>query len=138
MDCHFKTTDLENLSTRLIQDFSSKIIRIDGPMGAGKTTLISSLCNALGVRETVSSPTFSLVNTYRSSTGLIYHFDFYRLDHPNEALDFGLEEYLESGHLCFLEWAEKITPHLPLHYDHYNLSHINKNTRRIVSITKIS
>ena len=89
MNCHFKTTDLEDLSTRLIQDFSSKIIRIDGPMGAGKTTLISSLCNALGVRENVSSPTFSLVNTYRSSTGLIYHFDFYRLDHPNEALDFG-------------------------------------------------
>ena len=85
---NFKAADLKNISNRLIQDFSTKVIRIDGPMGAGKTTLISCICKSLGVQEAVSSPTFSLVNTYQTSNGPIYHFDFYRLQNADEALDF--------------------------------------------------
>ena len=129
----FKATDLKIISKYLIEDLSTNVVRIDGPMGAGKTTLISSICKSLGVEEPVSSPTFSLVNTYKSRDGIIYHFDFYRIQNAHEALDIGLEEYLESGNLCFMEWAEKITPHLPLNYDHYKLEVIDKEHRKIKS-----
>ena len=129
----FKATDLKIIGKYLIEDLSTKVVRIDGPMGAGKTTLISSMCKSLGVEEPISSPTFSLVNTYKSRDGIIYHFDFYRIQNADEALDIGLEEYLESGNLCFMEWAEKITPHLPLNYDHYKLEVIDKEHRKIKS-----
>lgn len=129
----FKATDLKIIGKYLIEDLSTKVVRIDGPMGAGKTTLISSICKTLGVEEPISSPTFSLVNTYKSRDGIIYHFDFYRIQNAHEALDIGLEEYLESGNLCFMEWAEKITPHLPLNYDHYKLEVIDKEHRKIKS-----
>lgn len=129
----FKAKDLKIIGKYLIEDLSTKVVRIDGPMGAGKTTLISSICKSLGVEEPVSSPTFSLVNTYKSRDGIIYHFDFYRIQNAHEALDIGLEEYLESGNLCFMEWAEKITPHLPLNYDHYKLEVIDKEHRKIKS-----
>ena len=129
----FKATDLKIISKYLIEDLSTKVVRIDGPMGSGKTTLISSICKSLGVEEPISSPTFSLVNTYKSRDGIIYHFDFYRIQNAHEALDIGLEEYLESGNLCFMEWAEKIIPHLPLNYDHYKLEIIDKKHRKIKS-----
>ena len=129
----FKATDLKIIGKYLIEDLSTKIVRIDGPMGAGKTTLISSICKSLGVEEPISSPTFSLVNTYKSRDGIIYHFDFYRIQNAHEALDIGLEEYLESGNLCFMEWAEKIITHLPLNYDHYKLEVIDKEHRKIKS-----
>tara|TARA_B100001142_G_scaffold326868_1_gene383266 strand:+ start:697 stop:1107 length:411 start_codon:yes stop_codon:yes gene_type:complete len=129
----FKAKDLKIIGKYLIEDLSTKVVRIDGPMGAGKTTLISSICKSLGVEESISSPTFSLVNTYKSRNGIIYHFDFYRIQNAHEALDIGLEEYLESGNLCFMEWAEKITPHLPLNYDHYKLEVIDKEHRKIKS-----
>ena len=129
----FKAKDLKIIGKYLIEDLSTRVVRIDGPMGAGKTTLISSICKSLGVEEPISSPTFSLVNTYKSRDGIIYHFDFYRIQNAHEALDIGLEEYLESGNLCFMEWAEKITPHLPLNYDHYKLEVIDKEHRKIKS-----
>ena len=129
----FKAKDLKIIGKYLIEDLSTKVVRIDGPMGAGKTTLISSMCKSLGVEEPISSPTFSLVNTYKSRDGIIYHFDFYRIQNAHEALDIGLEEYLESGNLCFMEWAEKIIPHLPLNYDHYKLEVIDKELRKIKS-----
>ena len=129
----YELSEINAISNLLIQDFSTKIIRIDGDMGTGKTTLISSLCKSLGVKETISSPTFSLVNTYHIGNEKIYHFDFYRLKNENEAIDFGLEEYLESGNICFMEWAEKISSHLPLEYDHYILNIVNEKYRKIES-----
>ena len=129
----YELSDINAISNLLIQDFSTKVIRIDGDMGAGKTTLISSLCKSLGVKETISSPTFSLVNTYHIGNEKIYHFDFYRLKNENEAIDFGLEEYLESGNICFMEWAEKISSHLPLDYDHYILNIVDEKYRKIES-----
>ena len=133
---NFQESELKKISKYLIKDFSSKIIRIDGPMGAGKTSLISCICSLLGVEESITSPTFSLVNTYNTNQIKIHHFDFYRIENADEALDFGLEEYLESGNLCFLEWAEKITPHLPPTYDHYTLEIIDVNIRKIQSKNK--
>ena len=132
----YELSDINAISNLLIQDFSTKVIRIDGDMGTGKTTLISSLCKSLGVKETISSPTFSLVNTYHIGNEKIYHFDFYRLKNENEAIDFGLEEYLESGNICFMEWAEKISSHLPLEYDHYILNIVDEKYRKIQSKKK--
>jgi tRNA threonylcarbamoyladenosine biosynthesis protein TsaE len=80
-----------------------------GDMGAGKTTLIKRICEQLGVRNTVQSPTFSIVNEYDAGPkGLIYHFDFYRIKTATEAYDLGADEYLDSGAYCFIEWPEKI------------------------------
>ena len=87
-----------------------------GEMGAGKTTFIRQLCRALGVEEDLAnSPSFSIINEYRSDTtaDLMYHFDLYRLESVEEALEFGVEEYFDSGALCFLEWPERIEPLLP-------------------------
>ena len=91
------------------------IIALHGPMGAGKTTFTSALCRRLGVREdAVGSPTFAIVNEYRSGSGEpIYHFDFYRITKPEEALDIGLYDYLDSGAPCIMEWAENIEDLLP-------------------------
>ena len=92
MNSRFQLAELTQVSQVILDDFKTNVIRIDGAMGAGKTTLISSVCKQLGVKESVSSPTFSLVNCYQGTNGPIYHFDFYRLFHPDEALDFGIEE----------------------------------------------
>src|SRR5690606_32906579 len=82
-------------------------------MGAGKTTIIKALCEELGVKEHVTSPTFSIVNEYTGNSGLIYHFDFYRLKNEQEAYDLGYEEYFYSGNYCFVEWPQKIESLLP-------------------------
>ncbi len=86
-----------------------------GKMGAGKTTFIKAVCEALGVTDVVNSPTFSIVNEYRSDdTGeLIYHFDFYRIKKLEEVYDMGYEDYFYSGALCFIEWPELIEDVLP-------------------------
>jgi len=87
-----------------------------GKMGAGKTTFISALCRVLGVEDDdISSPTFAIINEYRSDTTaeLIYHFDFYRVENEDEALDAGVEDYFYSGAPCFIEWPEKIEGLLP-------------------------
>lgn len=91
------------------------IIAFYAPMGAGKTTFTTALCHRLGVSEdAVSSPTFSIVNEYRTSGGdSIYHFDFYRITRVEEAFDIGLYDYLDSGSLCLIEWPENIEQILP-------------------------
>lgn len=90
------------------------IIAFEGEMGAGKTTLIRALGAAMGVGDTVSSPTFALVNEYRDEANQpIYHFDFYRVETPDEALRMGAAEYLDSGYLCLIEWPGRIEALLP-------------------------
>lgn len=80
-----------------------------GEMGAGKTTLIKAICRALGVHDITSSPTFAIINEYWTDSGEpLYHFDFYRIDEPADASRVGFEEYLYSGHYCFVEWTEKV------------------------------
>ena len=134
MEYVYNLDNINKASKLVIDNITTTVVRIDGKMGAGKTKIISNICMQLGVKEVITSPTFSLINTYQSTNGPIYHFDFYRLQNPNEALDIGIEEYLESGNVCFLEWAEKIENHLPLNYDHYILKVLNDNTRRIFSL----
>ncbi len=85
-----------------------------GKMGAGKTTFIKAVCECLGVEDVINSPTFAIVNEYRSSSGeLIYHFDFYRIKKLEEVYDMGYEDYFYSGALCFIEWPELIEELLP-------------------------
>lgn len=93
-----------------------RVFAFDGQMGAGKTTFIKSLCEAMGTEDIVNSPTFAIVNVYdveQPYKGEVYHFDCYRLKDIREAMDFGAEEYLYSGNYCFIEWPEKIEPLLP-------------------------
>ena len=89
------------------------VVAFDAPMGAGKTTLISRIAAMLGAEDKVTSPTFAIVNQYEGRDRRIYHFDMYRIERVEEALDFGSEEYLSSGDLCLVEWPEKIEPLLP-------------------------
>ncbi len=105
-------------------------LAIYGEMGAGKTTFIQAICRELGVTQEVTSPTFALVNEYDgSSEKLIFHFDFYRLDDPTEALDFGLEDYLSSESMCLMEWPEKIAPFLPDDVISIHLDVLSDHTR---------
>lgn len=90
-----------------------RIFLFYGDMGAGKTTLIKSICQQLGVTDATSSPTFALVNEYASAAGPIYHFDFYRIKSEQEAFDLGYEDYFYSGHYCFVEWPDKIAGLVP-------------------------
>ena len=92
-----------------------RLIAFHAPMGAGKTTFTTAVCKRLGVHEdAVSSPTFAIVNEYRTGSGEpVYHFDFYRIEHLEEALDIGLYDYLDSGCLCLMEWPENIGDLLP-------------------------
>lgn len=113
-------------SAKLIIDLcrDTKVWVFKGEMGAGKTTLIKEVCAQLGVLDRVSSPTYALVNEYEiKDGGKIFHFDFYRIDHPQEALEIGAEEYFYSGNYCFVEWAEKISEFIP---DEFSLITIDK------------
>jgi len=111
---------------------SSRIFLLYGDMGAGKTTLIKSLCDCLGTTEPVTSPTFSIVNEYSGTNNKIYHFDFYRIKNQTEALDMGYEEYFYSGAHCFIEWPEKIPDLLPQHYISIRIEVTGSNSRRII------
>ncbi len=85
-----------------------------GTMGAGKTTFIKAICEELGVKDVINSPTFAIVNEYRTAADEpVFHFDCYRINKISEALDMGCEDYFESGALCFIEWPENIAPLLP-------------------------
>lgn len=97
-----------------LKSHENTVYCFNGKMGAGKTTFIKAVCDELGVKETVNSPTFSIVNEYETKEEkIIYHFDCYRLNKLEDALNIGAEEYLNSGNMCFIEWPEVLTPILP-------------------------
>ena len=104
-----------------------------GKMGAGKTTFIKAVCEELGVEDTVTSPTFAIVNEYEAANGRpIYHFDFYRIKKVSEAYDMGCEEYFYSGHPCFIEWPELIEEVLPEETVNVTIEALADGERRLV------
>ena len=116
---------------RLMND--RKIILFTGEMGAGKTTLIKAICHNLGVKDVVSSPTFSIVNEYSTVEGqTIYHFDFYRIKDIKEVFDIGYEDYFYSTAYCFVEWPEKATSIIP--ENAIQLQIAIQNSQRILNI----
>lgn len=126
--------DLPDVAASLLKSFpQSRNFLFFGDMGAGKTSLIKTLCTTLGVTDTVSSPTYSIVNEYVSPQGKIYHFDFYRLKTETEALDMGYEEYLYNGNYCFIEWPEKISSLWPEEFVKVSIQVADQNERLITA-----
>jgi tRNA threonylcarbamoyladenosine biosynthesis protein TsaE len=113
----FQLTDISHIDEAarwvLREMGPSRILLLEGDLGAGKTTLSAAICKALGITDTVSSPTFSIVQEYQSPDGPVYHMDLYRVKNTDEAFAAGIEEILFSGHRCLVEWPEKILPLLP-------------------------
>ena len=125
-------TALDSIAASILTiPFKSKVYLLDGAMGSGKTTLTGKLISFLGSKDQVQSPTFGLVNEYSMPIGHIYHFDFYRINSINEALDIGLEEYLDSGNYCFLEWPDKIESLLHPDYNRIQLKLLTNGSREI-------
>lgn len=107
-------SELDLVAEQIISSLDGRdVVLFRGGMGAGKTTLISRIVAMLGAEDTVTSPTFALVNQYEGDSRRIYHFDFYRIERIEEVFDFGYEEYFYSGDLCLVEWPEKIEALLP-------------------------
>ena len=126
--------DLDRAADRFLEETAGRpLIAFYAPMGAGKTTFTTTLCRRLGVREdAVSSPTFAIVNEYRTGSGEpMYHFDFYRIAKPAEALDIGFYDYIDSGSLCIMEWPENIEELLPEETLRVRISVLPDGTRRL-------
>jgi len=110
-----------------------QIVALTGDLGAGKTTLVGYICKHLHVVDDVSSPTFSMVNTYKTRDGkVVYHIDLYRLESEEEAMNIGIEEYLQADAIVFLEWPEIISHLLPPDLVHLKLLHLEEHRRKIV------
>ncbi len=109
-----------------------KLFAIQGEMGAGKTTFIHALCKVMGVKDSISSPTFSIINQYSASAGqTIYHMDLYRIKDENEAINAGIEDCLYTGNTCFVEWPEKIPAIFPDKTLYIRVYVIDTNTRKL-------
>ena len=126
-------TQLDFISSEILKLSKSKKIAFHASMGAGKTTLIKSICEQLKVVDVVKSPTFSIVNEYISEiNGKVYHFDFYRLKDKREAFDIGIEFYFDSSSYCFVEWPSMIEDLLPNDFDHIYID--VENELRIIKL----
>ncbi|HSI75860.1 MAG TPA: tRNA (adenosine(37)-N6)-threonylcarbamoyltransferase complex ATPase subunit type 1 TsaE [Lunatimonas sp.] len=126
---------------KLVIDLSrhSPVWVFQGAMGAGKTTLIKAIAFEMGVVDTVHSPTYGLVNEYEDLKGnSYYHFDFYRIEDPMEAVDMGVEEYFDSGKYCWIEWPEKIEDLLPEEFMKISIREVDRDIREICIMKQIN
>ncbi len=134
MELTFSLDNLPSAAKTFIDAIGGhRVFAFVGDMGAGKTTFISEVCRLLGADDDSGSPTFSIVNEYLDKSGKpIYHFDFYRLEYPEEAFDIGVEDYFYSGHLCLIEWPDRIGSLLPEEAVTVNISENPDGTRSII------
>lgn len=132
MNKNYSLTELRTIAEEVLATASHKILLFYGEMGVGKTTLIKELCNVLGVEDVASSPTFSLVNEYKTNTNeTVYHFDFYRINDEEEAYDMGVEDYFYSNNWCLVEWPENVKNLLPLDTVSVSISLLENGQRNI-------
>ena len=133
MEVNFSLNEIESAAENLLDETGIyKVFAFHGEMGAGKTTFIHALCQAMGVEDIVSSPTFSIINEYKTKQRqTIYHMDLYRIKDENEAINAGVEDCLYSGNICLVEWPDKATGILPDDTLHLYITSIADNTRKL-------
>ena len=124
--------ELGTVAKEIIYSNHSKIIILSGDLGTGKTALVKSFCKEIESMDQVTSPTFSIINEYVYDEGIIYHFDLYRLESLAEVLDIGIEEYLDSGHYCLIEWPDLIKDIIYRKYIDVNIATMDGNARNIL------
>ena len=128
---YYKISNIDLAVNFILNNINSKYLLFNGPMGSGKTTLIKAIVRKLGCDDSVSSPSFSLVNEYEIKDSVVYHFDFYRIKNEIEAFDIGFEDYLKEDVWCFIEWGEKIPNLIPNNVNLINFTEIKGNSRII-------
>ncbi|MDB4192234.1 tRNA (adenosine(37)-N6)-threonylcarbamoyltransferase complex ATPase subunit type 1 TsaE [Flavobacteriaceae bacterium] len=132
MNKNYSLSDVNRIAKDIIKSSIQKILLFHGEMGVGKTTLIKEICKELGTDDITSSPTFSIVNEYKTNTNdTIYHFDFYRINNEEEAYNIGVEDYFDSDAWCLIEWPSVIQNLLPLDYVNIHLSELDDGQRNI-------
>lgn len=130
--------ELHQTAKKLVRLFpDARIFAFYGKMGAGKTTFIQAICKALGSPDNVTSPTFALINEYKTPENMsLFHFDFYRIKNLEEAFDLGYEDYFYSGNYCLIEWPEKIESLLPEHFVEVKIT-VNDNESRQITARSV-
>ena len=132
MDMIYTLADIDDVAQSLMKKFGSKSVwAFHAPMGAGKTTLITALCQILGVQDRVNSPTFAIMNEYQGLGKVIYHMDWYRLENDGEARRAGVEMAMEDSDFCFIEWPEKAINLIPAEALHIEIEILGPEHRRI-------
>ena len=134
LEIEYTLDEVDLIAKQIIENITSKVILFNGEMGVGKTTLIKSLVKNIGSNDTVSSPTFSLVNEYKTDTDSIFHFDLYRIEEEEELYNFGIEDYLITNHWIFVEWPEILLPLIENNYNMVTLKAKN-NLKRIITLS---
>ena len=132
MDMIYTLGEIDDVAQSLMKKFASKSVwAFHAPMGAGKTTLVTALCKILGVQDRVNSPTFAIMNEYQGLGKVIYHMDWYRLKSEEEAIQAGVEDALDSGNLCLVEWPEKAEGLLPDNCFELHMEVLDQKMRRL-------
>ncbi len=133
MEVIFKLKQIKDTASKLLSasaDFN--VFAVHGEMGAGKTTFIHALCEVIGVAGAITSPTFSIINQYKTESGqTVYHIDLYRIKDESEAINAGIEDCLYSGNICFVEWPEKAPFIFPDDTLHITITSVDDNTRKL-------
>tara|TARA_B110001450_G_scaffold252309_1_gene273823 strand:+ start:1579 stop:1998 length:420 start_codon:yes stop_codon:yes gene_type:complete len=127
----YKLENIELAVNFILSNINTRFLLFNGTMGSGKTTLIKAIVSKLGSTDSVSSPTFSLVNEYKINNSIAYHFDFYRIENETEVLDIGIEDYFLEDSWCFMEWSEKIPNLIPDNVNYINFKVLDDDNRTI-------
>ena len=136
MEISYTIQELPKIAGMILANTTTKTLLFYGDMGVGKTTLIKELAKKIGVQDTLSSPTFSIVNEYLLDSDKLFHFDFYRINSDEEVLDIGIEEYFESPHWKLVEWPEKVEKFLPMENSKIQLTK-NQNGSRTINLAPV-
>jgi tRNA threonylcarbamoyladenosine biosynthesis protein TsaE len=131
MEISYTLNEIDTVAKKLLENLESKLILFNAPMGAGKTTLIKSICKQLGVVNEVTSPTFSLVNEYKGTFTDVIHFDLYRLETNDQLIEIGIDYYLDKNAFYLIEWPELLIPFLS-DYQYIKIKITGLNTRKLI------